>query len=406
MNKQLLFLLIAILSYNCYSQISFEKGYFIDNEGNRHEVLIKNEDWRKNPEHFDYKTSEAAPVQTAGIESIEEFGVDNFSKFYRAKVEIDRSLDRMNKLSTQRQPDFKEEVLLLKVLLEGRASLYKYEGDGVTRYFYSNDNSPIEQLVYKKYSTPNMQVGTNNSFRQQLWNDLTCPEITLDRIEKVDYKEGELVKFFREYNECQGSTIVYEQAQKKFLFNLNLRPRINSSSLKIENSASSRTNTDFGQEITFGFGIEAEAILPFHKNKWSVFTEPTYQSFNKTVESERGSVYGGILISKSNYSSLEIPIGVRHYFFLNKNSKIFLNAAYITDFTFGSTIEFEREDGTGLGTLELSSLNNFAIGLGHKFKDKYSMELRVFTDRDVFMNFLTWYSDYKSVSFILGYTLF
>ena len=29
--KQLVFILTAILSLNCYSQISFEKGYFVDN---------------------------------------------------------------------------------------------------------------------------------------------------------------------------------------------------------------------------------------------------------------------------------------------------------------------------------------------------------------------------------------
>jgi hypothetical protein len=29
--KQLVFILTAILSFNCYSQISFEKGHYIDN---------------------------------------------------------------------------------------------------------------------------------------------------------------------------------------------------------------------------------------------------------------------------------------------------------------------------------------------------------------------------------------
>lgn len=54
MKKRILFLLITILSLNCYSQISFQKGYYIDNTNQKINCLIKNIDWKNNPTEFEY----------------------------------------------------------------------------------------------------------------------------------------------------------------------------------------------------------------------------------------------------------------------------------------------------------------------------------------------------------------
>ena len=45
MKTQLLILLITILSFNCYSQIKYQKGYYINNDGQKTDCLIKNVDW-------------------------------------------------------------------------------------------------------------------------------------------------------------------------------------------------------------------------------------------------------------------------------------------------------------------------------------------------------------------------
>ena len=81
MKKQLLFLLITILSFNCYSQISFEKGYYIDNSNQKTNCLIKNIDWKNNPTQFEYKLSENSESKKKTIESIKEFGINNISKY-------------------------------------------------------------------------------------------------------------------------------------------------------------------------------------------------------------------------------------------------------------------------------------------------------------------------------------
>ena len=69
------------------------------------------------------------------------------------------------------------------------------------------------------------------------------------------------------------------------------------------------------------FGVETEFILAFNKNKWGVTIEPTYQYYKS--EKKPSDVE-----AKLNYTSVEIPIGIRHYFYLSEKSKIFINASY------------------------------------------------------------------------------
>ncbi|WP_205635394.1 hypothetical protein [Flavivirga aquatica] len=92
MKKKLLLLFISILSINCYSQISFEKGYYINNAGQKIDCLIKNIDWDNNPTSFEYKELESSKIKMTNIKFVKEFGVYHVSKYIRSKVNIDRSV--------------------------------------------------------------------------------------------------------------------------------------------------------------------------------------------------------------------------------------------------------------------------------------------------------------------------
>ena len=196
MKKKLLFLLTIILSFNCYSQISFEKGYYIDNSNQKTNCLIKNIDWKNNPTEFEYKLSENSESKKVTIKSIKEFGIDNFSKYIRSIVNIDRSSENINKLSNDRNPIFKEEELFLKVLVEGKANLYLFEDGSLRRYFFNKENTTIEQLVFKSYKTSNDKIGKNNRFKNQLWNNLKCPNFKITKVENLDYQKNDLIDFF------------------------------------------------------------------------------------------------------------------------------------------------------------------------------------------------------------------
>ena len=403
-----LILIILAFSLKGYSQIIFEKGYFINNSNQKIECLIKNNDWKNNPETFEYKLSENSEPAIADVKSAKEFGIYSISKYIRSNVKIDKSKENLDDLSYDKEPTYVEEVLFLKVLVEGKSNLYYYVNGNLQRFYYNTDSSAIEPLVYKKYLVSENVVEENNQFKRQLWADLKCPTIGINKVENLHYKKNSILNFFMEYNKCSNSNFTrYDGKVKKDLVNLTLRAHLNNSSAYIRNTAYTRNSTaDFGSKSTLGFGIEAEYIFPFNKNKWSIFVEPTYQNFKAEIITDDFFVATKKLISNINYSSIEVPLGIRHYLFLNKNSKLFINASYVFDFNLKSSIEIRRDDNTYYNSLLVNTLNNTSFGVGYKFKDKYSIETRYQTSRTLLSDYLFWDSSYTTASLIFGYSFF
>jgi hypothetical protein len=263
------------------------------------------------------------------------------------------------------------------------------------RYFYNYDGLEIRQLIYKRYLKNNNMIAVNNGFRVQLWNDLKCPKFTMSKIENLGYNKNALIDFFEEYNNCLNTESKnFEKKQKVDLLNITVRPGINYSSLFIDNSLDNTEGVDFDKQFTGRFGLEVELIMPFNKNKWSIFAEPTYQYFSSSGEDIRNTI-------TADYKSIELPIGIRHYMFLNDNSKIFINGAFVVDFSTNSTIDFSI-----VSDLEIKTGTNVALGMGFKFKDKISLELRYQTSRDILAGYFFWESKYNTTSLIFGYSIF
>lgn len=406
MKKQFLALALFVISFiKCYSQIVFEDAYFIDESNKKIECLIKNLDWRNNPTEFEYKLSQEDIVKTATIQSVKEFGIYDDSKYIKAKTNIDRSSDQINKISSDRNPSFKKEMIFLKVLIEGQASLFLYVDGSLKRFFYSIGHSGINQLVYKKYLFEG-NVVENYHFKQQLLLDLKCDKIGLDEIKSLRYTNSDLKKIFLAYNECTRAPYTKYESKQKDLFNLSIRPGLDYHGLEIQSSTFNSRNTDFGKKTGIRFGLETEFILPFNKNKWAIIIEPTYQYFKSEQSQEVKNLSGGILISKVNYESIELPIGFRHYFHLNNNSKIFTNLSYIFDFAYNSEIQFSAINDLMLSKIDIKTGRNLALGIGYKFMDRISLEIRYNTNREVLSNYIFWDSSYSNLSTIFGISLF
>ncbi len=407
MYKILSFLLLSVvLNLETSGQIVFESGYFINDSSKRIDCLIRNLDWKNNPAKFEYELPQTTGVQIAFIENVKEFAVHGVNKYIRSTVNIDRSSNEISRLNTERNPVFNKEQLFLKVLIEGKASLFLYEDGNLTRYFYSLNDSEIKQLVYKRHLVDG-SVSENNYFKQQLLTDLKCETVKFTDAKNLQYAKKSLEHFFIDFNDCSHSEYVnYEPKQKKDLFNLTLRPGFNYSSLAIENSALGSRNIEHEKKLGFRFGVETEFILPFNKDKWSIIIEPTYQYFKSEASTEANTISGGFLVSKVDYQSIEFPVGVRHYFFLNEASKIFADISYLYDLSMNSSALFTRNDGSILQSLEVKSRQNFCFGIGYKFKDKYSLGMRYQTSREILSDYLYWRSGYQTLSVILGYSLF
>ncbi len=403
MKKQLLFLAVLSLVYlNSFSQIIFEKGYFIDESGQKTDCFIKNIDWKDNPTAFQYKLSENGEVNTATIKTTKEFRVDGSFKYVRAKVKIDRSLDDLSNLSNERNPTFKEEILFLKTVVDGKATLYSYEDGNLTRFFYKLPDKEIDPLVYKLYKF-GAQVIQNNAFKQELSQRLTCQALDKYDFEKLNYNKRDLERLFVRYNKCSDPNYVNPATTtKRNLFNLTVRPGLSVADIAMRNLYLHYFNTDFNNKLGFRFGVETEYILPFNKNKWAILAEPTFQ-YSPEQSINTYSVYGVVAVN-IDYKSIEFPVGLRYYIFPGGNSNFFVNVLCVLDVSFNSSIKFSKTDGSDLySPVKIGSGFFPAVGAGYKFKNKYGVEIRYQMNHDILFH-NPGEANYSSTVFILGYT--
>jgi hypothetical protein len=384
-----------VIQNSLFAQVIFEKGYLYQNDGKRLDCLIKNLHWKNNPSRVDYKLSEEGEVRTIVIDSVQEFQINNGVKFIRANVDIDRSLETLSELTADKQPNFRKELLLLKLIIQGDASLFQYTDGSLTRFFYSMGVLPAQQLVYKSYRQSDLQVRKNETYKQQLWNDLKCETITRDDSKNLIYGLNELRRLFAKFNACKNSKYTdYTKFEKKDFLHLALRPGVHLSSLAISNTVSPSRDAEFEKQFGIRFGIEAEIELPFNKKEWTLIIEPTYRSFHASISRDIQPV-------KVAYQSLELPLGVRYSYYLNPKDRLFLNASYVMDFAFKSMVEYEDT-----GDVKISSVPNPAVGVGYSFNTKFSFEFRYNLDRNVLNKLGNWRSSYESMSFVFGYRVF
>ncbi|MNU15503.1 hypothetical protein D3C71_36380 [compost metagenome] len=394
----LLFLLLFICNFN--AQIKYEPGYFIDNTNLKKEVLIKNEGWKNNPEKFEYKNDNSSQAKTLTINNVKEFGVNDKQRFIRKTVSIDLSSEEINRLTDDKEINFKEKTIFLNYVIQGKASLLSYHDGNIKKYFYMIDESEPKQLVYKPFLLNQSQISYNKKYQDQIKENLICDNITSAEISQAKYNQNDLSKLFTKYNSCSNNqTIDYkEKRSNKDAISLSIRPGVVFSSVDITSQYNKDNYVDFGSKTLFRIGIELEYTLPFNRNKWAVFAEPNFQYFKdeKTIE-----IYEQTRERSIDYKNIQIPFGIRHYFFLNDNSKIFLNGALAVNAPIKSDIKFSNDPNAS----KISIGTPIIFGAGYKYNNKFAIEVR-YSKQTLLRNYVSVESNYSNFSVILGYNLF
>lgn len=396
MKKLILFGVFSILSIYCYSQIHFEKGYFIDNSNNKTNCLIKNMDWMYNPTEFTYKLSENSNTEIKTIDKIKEFSVSGI-KYKKAFIDIDVSSDKIGDYNYKRNPDFKKETVLLKVLIEGKANLYSYRKINLERFYYSTNSTDIIPLVYKHYMKTSEIAATNNQYQQQLWMNLRKDNISMQSMKKIKYKQKDLEKYFNSFNgitdtKTKPKTATREKEQNKDKFNLYLKTGLSFSSVSINKGLNQVIN--FKNATTPRLELEIEYVLPFNKNKWALILSPAYQHCKfKSTNSATHTL---------DYKFIELQFGGRHYMFLNDNSKISLTGLLLNSYSDDSTLKNNNKPIRYIDNKRVY-LN---LGVGYTYKNKYSLELKYSVNRNLLQEYDGSEAPFDNISISLGYNLF
>jgi len=393
-----LVILFLFVSFTSFAQINFEAGYFVDLTDKRTECLIKNEGWLRSPSSIKYKISSTSEPITLDIAELKEFSVSN-ARYICATAKMDTSSQKVRSLTSSRTPRWATKHIALKTLIEGKANLYLYDNGELRLFFFSVDNSPIEQLEYKLYNMVdkkdnNMQkVVTNLNYINQLQTRLSCgKEISKVATHKMKYNENFLVGYFRQFNTCSGTestSYLSDKKKNRQAFNLKLTPGVDFSTSRVQPVYLVIEKEYPGREASFRMGAEAQLILPFNKNKWAIWIEPTYQSYK--TKSPRAI----------EYSSIEIPVGLKHHFFLNRDFKLFLGAACVFDFP----IKYLAYGYSSTPVESNRTKVNFAAGVGIEYK-RFSVEGRFYSTRAGYDDSQAYGIDFKKNSVILGYRVF
>ncbi|MCJ8154909.1 hypothetical protein MKJ01_14155 [Chryseobacterium sp. SSA4.19] len=363
--KNLFYSALFLFSTLAYGQITFENGYFIDLNGEKKNVLIKNYEWKNSPSSLEYKVDETSVPLQLKISDLNEFSVGN-QKYIAKNVMIDRSSSKIEYLSTSKDFTSNEERLLLKLIVEGDISLYSYSDGSVTRFFYKkSDDNEIKPLRYKEYLVNNTQIKKNEEYKKQL-NQIFInnKNISETDIDGLSYNENQLKKVFKIYNNINDPEKTNRNG-KGNNFNIYLKPGIGFSNYKILPPSD---NLSIGvrkeDKIIFRAAVELEYVLPFNKGKWAIFLEPAFLSAKFAVTDYNRRNF------EVNYSSLQIPLGVKYNMFINQRSKVYVAGLLQYNMMLGKhTFSSDNRSYTGDDRVYPS----FAAGYNY---DKFGIEIK------------------------------
>ncbi len=406
-------MLLLFIGVTTIAQIKFEKGYFISNNGIKTTCLIKNEGWVNTPQVFKYKLSENSVIETGTIQHITEFGFKQLIKFKRFTTKIDRASTSYSYYDKSRLSNFKSETLFLEVVIDGSNQLFQYKSESLTRFFFIKNNESIQPLEFKLYKKSNGIVYKNLNYQKQLKEQFPVSNYNYSNLR---YTKNALTKYLVQYLNLNQVKFTQYLRGKNYQSTFNLKVKIKNSlsDLTFDNDLISNP-LNLGKKNQVKVGFEIEWGLPFNNNKWGLFIEPTYQSYNANEKQNVNNSLNTLFEATIDYKSIEIPIGLRHYLFLNKNSKIFINSGFVIDVAFSSKTSLKHSNYGFSSTFpfvlapkfhdsDITNSVNFFIGSGYGFS-KFNIEFRYNTSRNL-INSYTSAAKYSSFSIILGYQLF
>ena len=409
MTKQISILLVLTLVnfLHLYAQKSYEKGYFINNTGIKTDCLIESKDWESSPKELYFKLTAESVLQKLSLDTISAFEIFGASKYISKTVQIDKSSSDINNLSPVKNPVWQTEKLLLKELVEGKASLYLYSEINLTRFFYSVNDSNLQQLVYKTYRATNdnleIFIGTNNNFRQQLYVDVNIPDYKFD-LSKIMYEQKELEKYFEDYNAQFKTTkkVLVKEKTKKDFFKAAIMVGVNYTNLKVVEVFHPINSQDFGAFISPLIGAEFEFNLPLARNNWSILLQPVYNSKISGKLQNISHSDNQPIESEFSYQGIDIPLGVRYRYSLNSKLKVYATGYIETGLMSWYKTSISVDQKPFVILLERALTPGFSIGVDY---DNIGLELKAFANKDFIVRQQTFRTDFNVISLGFKYRL-
>ncbi len=358
------------------------KGYYVTANGIRTEGYYKPANFF-NENNLYFSTSDSGTeYKKIDPALITEYGAGNDGVFKKYTVNLDDSKLMGTDVGNKKMPVWVSRTVFLNVVVSGEASLYSYLSDKGTKFFYevADKNTGVNQLVYKQYMVNQSNIGENNQFRQQLFNDVNCDGNGVSKFANLKYNQSDLEKIFTRYNTCKGGKEgttelkVSASQRAKFVFTV---------LAGVVNENITTTNPRYpgakDNKVVFTGGLESSFTLP--SEKLSFFFKLLYQDMSSTSTVNYASTSrASTEIYAINASLVNAYLGPRYNFHIGKQHTVYANAAFRLFLPFG-TSSHKHITTNDLGTVSYSdkvSLKEqylYSLGVGYMFGGKYGIEV-------------------------------
>ena len=382
-------LLIGILNFQlAVSQENYIPGYVIKNNVDTLVGLVDYRDWKQNPSKVIFKTKIENKPTIFTPTDITEFKVDG-NIYVSGIIYTEVSPTQINKLVENPQVNLVVDTTFLQTLFRGKKSLYYFKNSDGKENFYIKQNTDFNLLVYKRYlkwKNGKRIIAENKKYLGQLAFYLNDCETINSELENTSYNQNSLVELFQNYYKCSSSNISFEQKEEKIHMEIGIVAGASMTSLKFHSDDFSYlVNTNHNSSTNPAGGLFLDLILPRNQNKWSIYNEflfSTYQVIGSHEEYENENNYS-VSTTEIGYSYIKIYNLVRFKYPIN-NLYLFLNGGISNGFSVSET-NYRKEESKFYTTdrvveeLALSETRKyeqgFVFGTGIKY-NRFSLELR------------------------------
>lgn len=414
------FLLTSIF---VFSQKTFSPAYYIDQNNIKKEGFIEDTNPYNSPTKINFKTSVDTQSSEVTIENIKEYKINTDYKFIKYKVDYDYdqiiNKDELSIFGVE--PNLKQKEILLKLLVEGKVSLYKAIIDD-TVFFYVKDENDINPklLIHRKYNLDN-SIKENNGFRKELFEKMKSEKFIAKDFLNINYEEKELLSLFRRFNVNDNSLVEQnvdlKRGQNKFYYKVFGGLSLFHVTFTYNNFYDLESSNSFTNPT---IGFEFSNVLGINSYRSEIFGRLFYQKVS--IQSSYYSLSdNGFLTDiklNSDFSSLNLIAGYRYALIKIGNNKLCIDGSVGVssilsgDFLFDYNLIYTQSNPIQIVTTRKTNFDDsslslfFNIGVGYVLNNKYAINLEYSTPKKYLSNYFTSSNGgFSNLNLIFTYTL-
>lgn len=341
LKSMLLLTCLFVFSPSVFSQENYLPGYVVKNDNDTVRGFVDYRNWGKNPDKIAFKQSLPDASVLYQPADIREFKVKD-EIYVSGIVDIEVSPIQVGRLSENAQMILKADTAFLQTLVKGRKSLLYYKNEAGREYFFIGSDSGFELLQYKKYLKQvegQHVVVENKKFIGQLTLYLNDCAAILSKVPETSYNAVSLTKLFQHYYEHQSEDVLFQRNADKAKSNFGVVAGVSATGLKFESSGFEYlVDGGYNSSTKFSAGLFYDIILARNQEKWSVYNELLFTSFN--VEGQYDEIsdenYTTVTQTELAYSYLKLNNLIRFKYPFG-NTFVFVNAGISNGFAIKET---------------------------------------------------------------------